>query len=157
MPIYKVFNVSTPKIPLKAYMHFDIFKLYMLDVGLLGAMTNLSATAVIHGNELFQEFRGSIAENSVAQMLAMRDQELYYWSSEGKAELDFIIQRDETIYPVEVKSGESSRKKSLLVYVEKYKPIMSLRCSPMNLKRDGALLNIPFYLFNQLRELLLLA
>ncbi|OGT48434.1 MAG: hypothetical protein A3E82_03815 [Gammaproteobacteria bacterium RIFCSPHIGHO2_12_FULL_38_11] len=147
--IYKVFNISTPKIPLKAYMHFNFFKIYLLDVGLLGAMTNLSAKTVIHGDVLFQEFRGSIAENSVAQMLSIKNQELYYWSSEGKAELDFIIQNDDNIYPVEVKSGESSRKKSLLVYADKYKPVISIRCSPMNLKRDRGILNVPFYLFEQ--------
>lgn len=147
--IYKVFNISTPKIPLKAYVHFDFFKLYLLDVGLLGAMTDLPAKTVIHGNVLFQEFRGSIAENSVAQMLAVQNQELYYWSSEGKAELDFILQKDNAIFPIEVKSGESSRKKSLLIYADKYHPTISIRCSPMNLKQDGAILNLPFYLFDQ--------
>ncbi len=152
--IYKTFSISAPKIPLKAYMHFDIFKIYLLDVGLLGAMTNLSATAVIHGDELFQEFRGSIAENGVAQMLAVDNPELYYWSSEGKAELDFIIQRDNDIYPIEVKSGESLKKKSLLVYINKYKPTLSIRCSPMNLKRDGSILNIPFYLLDQLNQVI---
>ena len=150
--IYKVFNISTPKIPLKAYVHFDVFKLYVLDTGLLGAMANLSATTVIHGNELFQEFRGSMAENSVAQILARHYQDLHYWSSEGKAELDFIIEQDNLIYPVEVKSGESSQKKSLLMYVNKYKPSISIRCSPMNLKHDGAILNMPFYLFEQVND-----
>ncbi len=152
--IYKAFSISTPKMPLKAYVHFDVFKLYLLDVGLLGAMTNLSAATVIHGNELFQEFRGSIAENSVAAILASKNSELYYWSSEGKAELDFIIQHEVDIYPIEVKSGETSHKKSLLVYADKYKPTLSIRCSPMNLKRDGHILNVPFYLMDNLDALI---
>jgi len=150
--IHKTFNISVPKVPIKAYMHFDIFKLYLLDAGLLGAMTNLSVQTVIHGDQLFQEFRGSIAENYVAQVLASDHKELYYWSSEGKAELDFIIQQEQYIYPIEVKSGESSKKRSLLVYTDKYKPRLSIRCSPMNLKHNGAILNVPFYLMDYLNK-----
>ena|SRR3990167_2752747 len=152
--IYKTFNISTPKIPLKAYTHFDIFKLYLSDVGLLGAMTNLSATTLIHGDQLFQEFRGSFIENYVAQVLARLHNELYYWSSDGKAEIDFIIEQDQIIYPIEVKSGISAKKKSLLIYAEKYKSSRLIRCSPMNLKQDGLILNVPLYLMDYFPTLL---
>jgi len=151
--IHKAFNISTPKIPIKAYTHFDIFKLFVVDIGLLGAMSNLSETAIVHGNQLFQEFRGALAENYVAQALVRMHPELYYWSSEGKAELDFVIQQEDLIYPIEVKSGETSKKRSLLVYSDKYKPNLCVRCSPMNLKKDGLILNIPYYLMDRLPKL----
>lgn len=152
--IYKIYQISVPKIPIKAYSHFDFFKLFLLDVGLLGAMTDLSADTLLHGDQLFQEFKGTYGENYVAQVFARYYPELYYWSSEGKAELDFIIQHENHIYPVEVKSGETNKKRSLLVYQSKYDPILSIRVSPLNLKKDGSILNIPFYFLDYIKKLL---
>jgi len=152
--IYKVQLISTPKIPLSAYADMNAFKIYLLDVGLLGAMAHLSAKTLLHDNELFQEFRGAIAENYVAQELVHSQYLLFYWTSEGKAEVDFILEQDEFIYPLEVKSGNSSKKKSLKVYDDIYNPPMLIRCSPMNLKKDGNVLNCPLYLIEELRFLI---
>ena len=152
--IYKVPLISTPKIPLSAYADLNAFKVYLVDVGLLGAMSNLAAKTILHENELFQEFRGAIAENYVAQELIHSRYPLFYWTSEGKAELDFIIEQDGSIYPLEVKSGNSLKKKSLRVYGDTYHPKILIRCSPMNLKKDGAVLNCPLYLIEELRSLI---
>jgi predicted AAA+ superfamily ATPase len=152
--IYKVSLISVPKIPLSAYADLNAFKVYLVDVGLLGAMSNLSAKTILHENELFQEFRGAIAENYVAQELVHSQYPLFYWTSEGKAEVDFILEQDDLIYPLEVKSGNFSKKKSLRVYGDTYHPEMLIRSSPMNLRKDGDVLNCPLYLIEELRTLI---
>lgn len=153
----KVSQISTPKVPLDAYTDPDCFKGYSLDVGLLGAMANISAKALIQENQLLQEFRGSLVENYVAQELACNQYGLYYWVSEGKAEIDFILQSENTIYPLEVKSGTTNKKKSLRVYADKYSPHLLIRTSPMNLKKDDIIFNCPLYLIGQLNRLLVIA
>jgi predicted AAA+ superfamily ATPase len=152
--IYKVPLISTPKIPLSAYADINAFKIYLVDVGLLGAMSHLSAKTILHETELFEEFRGAIAENYVAQELTHSQFPLFYWTSEGKAELDFIIEQDNFIYPIEVKSGNSKKKKSLKVYSDTYQPNLLIRCSPMNLIKNGNILNCPLYLVEKLRSLI---
>ncbi len=152
--IHRVPLISVPKIPLSAYADMNIFKIYLVDVGLLGAMSHLSAKTLLHENELFQEFRGALTENYIAQELVHSQYPLYYWTSEGKAELDFIIEQDEFIYPLEIKSGNSQKKKSLRIYSDTYHPKMLIRSSPMNLKKDGDILNCPLYLIEELRSLL---
>lgn len=152
--IYKVPLVKAPKIPLQAYADVNAFKIYLVDVGLLGAMSQLSAKTILYENELFQEFRGAITENYVAQELVHNHYPLFYWTSEGKAEVDFIIEQDDLIYPLEVKSGYSSKKKSLKVYGDTYQPKILIRTSPMNLKVDGKVLNCPLYLLEELRQVL---
>ncbi len=153
--IHKTSLISTPKIPLSAYADINIFKIYLVDIGLLGAMSNLSAKTLLHENELFQEFRGAIVENYIAQELVHSHYSLFYWTSEGKAELDFIIEQDDFIYPLEVKSGNSSKKKSLRVYSDTYHPQMLIRSSPKNLRKDGDILNCPLYLIERLRSLII--
>lgn len=148
--IYKVSLISTPKIPLSAYADFNAFKIYLVDVGLLGAMSHLSAKTLLHANDLFQEFRGSIAENYIAQELIHSHYQLFYWASEGQAELDFVIEQDDLIYPLEVKSGNSTKKKSLRVYGDAFHPKALIRTSAMNLKKDGDIFNCPLYLIEKL-------
>ncbi len=152
--IYKVPLISTPKIPLSAYADINSFKIYLVDIGLLGAMSNLSAQTLLHDNELFQEFRGALTENYIAQALIHSGYPLFYWTSEGKAELDFILEQEDSIYPLEIKSGTSSKKKSLKVYGDTYHPKLLIRGSPLNLKKDGAILNCPLYLIEILKNLL---
>jgi uncharacterized protein len=152
--IYKVQRIKTAKIPLSAYVDTSAFKIYLVDVGLLGAMAHLSPKTLLEDNALFQEFRGAIAENFVAQELVHSQYLLFYWSSEGKAEVDYIIEQEGYIYPLEVKSGNSSKKKSLKVYGDTYGPKVLLRCSPMNLRQDGDVLNCPFYLIEKMRSLI---
>ncbi len=155
--IHKVYNISTAKFPLKAYTQFEFFKIYLLDVGLLGAQSNLPANILLHGHQLFEEFRGSLVENFVAESLVCYGYDLHFWSSEGKAEVDFILQEEDKIYPFEIKSGNSNKKQSLRVYNEKYQPNLLIRCSPMNLKLDGKILNCPLYLIDKLKRLIKLA
>lgn len=154
--IHRVTQISMPSIPLKAYAHFECFKTYLLDVGLLGAMTDLSAKILIQGDQYFTEFRGSFVENFIAQELICTHQppdNLYYWRSEGKAEIDFILSIDNQIYPLEIKSGNTDKKKSLRVYDDKYQPHQLLRSSPMNLKKDGKIMNCPLYLIHRMGAL----
>lgn len=154
--VYKTYNVSIPKLPLKAYMDFKSFKLFLNDVGLLAAMTDIPIKAILHGDILFTEFKGVLIENYAAQALIQQEYGLYYWTSNNRAEIDFLLQYDNQILPLEIKSGLSSRKKSLLSYKNRYNPKLSIRSSIKNLKLDNDILNIPLYLLCNISKLLLL-
>ena len=145
--IYKSYLARTPKFPLSAYADTHVFKLFLADVGLLGAQSNLSPQVTINGDDLFTEFKGALTENYVAQeLMATKGKELYYWTSSGTAEIDFLLETDHEVYPLEVKAGSSTKKKSLLVYANKYHPSKLTRTSLMNLKHDGDIYNYPLYL-----------
>ena len=150
--VYKSFCIKTPKLPLGGYKDENIFKLYVVDTGLFGAMSNLSARTIVEGNQLFSGFNGAFTENYVAQELiaALSFQgnplrELYYWSYNHSAEVDFIVQYEEDILPLEVKAGTSRKKTSLVIYGEKYKPAVLSRVTQMNFKQDGYTRNYPLY------------
>lgn len=148
--IYKVKEITTPKIPLESYNDQDSFKIYLFDVGLLAAMCRLSPRVILEKNQLFIEFKGSFTENYVAQSLkAANGNFLYYWSSDREAEVDFIVEHDGKLFPLEVKSGTSTKKKSLLVYQEKYQPDSISRSTLMNLNRSGKVYNYPLYLVSR--------
>lgn len=147
--ILKSYNLSTPKLPLPAYGDTNAFKIFMLDIGLLAAMCDLSVSTIVNNNNLFSEFNGAFTENFVAQSLARKQRTLYYWTSGGTAEVDFIIEQDGKIYPLEVKAGASRRKKSIQVYEKRYEPELVLRSSTLNLKHDGKLCNLPLYLISK--------
>lgn len=153
--ILKSYNISTPSVPLKTYANHEIFKTYFLDVGLLGAMSQLSAKALLEGNLLFTEFKGSLTENYIAQALTnILEHQLFYWTSEGRAEVDFIVDIDGSPLPIEVKSGQSTKKKSLLFYCKKYSPKIAIRASLMNITLNDSFLNIPLYAISELPRLL---
>lgn len=150
--VYKSYCIKTPKLPLNAYKNENIFKLYIVDTGLLGALSNLSAKTILEGNTLFSGFNGAFTENYVAQELiaglssqGSLARELYYWSFNHSAEVDFIVQHDENIYPLEVKSGVSRRKTSLVIYGEKFKPPILSRATQMNFKQEKYIRNYPLY------------
>jgi predicted AAA+ superfamily ATPase len=148
--IHKSYLVESPKFPLSAYADNNIFKIFLADVGLLGAQSNLSPQTVIGGDLLFTEFKGALTENYVAQeLIATKYKEPYYWTSEGTAEVDFLIEEDHGIYPLEVKAGASQKKKSLLVYNQKYAPSKLIRATTMNVKHDGNIYNYPLYLISR--------
>lgn len=148
--IHKCYHVETPKFPLSAYASTNQFKIFLGDVGLLGAQSDLSAQTIIEGDQLFTEFKGALTENYVAQELfAARQKDLFYWTSEGTAEIDFLVEQNKEIFPLEVKSGTSQKKKSLLVYDNKYIPSKLFRSSLMNLKHDGKIYNYPLYLVSR--------
>lgn len=149
--IYKSYHMTAPKLPLAGFVEKNAFKVFLLDVGLLSAMSDIPAKMVITTEEgLFSECHGAFTENYVAQELSIQQRPLYYWTSEGKAEIDFIVEQDAKIFPLEVKAGLSRKKKSLLVYNEKYYPQLLLRASLMNLKKDGKVVNLPLYFIAQL-------
>lgn len=150
--VYKCGNIKTPKLPLSGYRKENIFKLYLLDTGLLGAMLNLSARTIVEGNRLFSGYNGAFVENYAAQELMVGPlfedvhlKELYYWTGGSTAEVDFIVFSGEAVYPLEVKAGTSRGKASLKVYGEKYSPPVLSRATLMNFKRDGNLCNYPLY------------
>ncbi len=143
--VIKVYNTHTPKLPLATYRE-DIFKLYLLDVGLLGAMIKVSQRTIVKGNTLFSEFNGAFVENYAAQELVAHGQkDLYYWTSKNQAEVDFVVAIHDQVQPLEVKSGVSKQKKSLRVYGDKYKPQILSRSTLMNFKEDGLIRNYPLY------------
>lgn len=145
--------VETPKFPLSAYADTHVFKIFLLDVGLLGAQSSLSLRTIIEGDQLFMEFKGALTESFVAQKLkAATQQELYYWTSADTAKMDFLLQTDHAIYPLEVKAGESRKKKSLGVFGEKYAPKALYHTTLMSLKADGATTNFPLYMMSLIPE-----
>ena len=141
-----VYNLSTPKKPLLAYTDYSKFKVYLHDVGLLGAMLNITSDLIVTQDQLFKEFNGAFIENFIAQELMFYGEEKqFYWTSRGEAEVDFIIESDKSIYPVEVKSGTNRNLKSLRNYADKYKPDKIFRLSPRNLIKSDDFVNVPLY------------
>jgi len=148
------FNVTTPKLPLAGYSERQKFKIFLLDGGLLAAMLNLSSDIILSVDRIFKEYNGAFIENFVAQELIVQNRkELYYWTSKSDAEIDFIIQNENKIYPLEVKSGFSKNLKSLRSYNEKYKPEFIFRLSPRNFIQSDNFINIPLYAINQIEKL----
>lgn len=142
----KAYRITAPKIPLEAYVESRAYKIFLLDVGLLGAMAHLPPKVIVEGNRLFTEFKGALTENFVAQSLStLFEKRLFYWVNRAEAEVDFVLPIGTELFPLEVKSGESKQKKSLLLYAEKYSPRCILRTSLMNFHQHGNFLNIPLY------------
>ncbi|MDA3938592.1 MAG: AAA family ATPase [Spirochaetia bacterium] len=151
--IYFSHNVNKPHFPLKHYTE-SAFKIYYHDTGLLGAASNLPPKVLLEQNRLFVEFNGALVENFAAQELrVLGAEELYYWTnSQGKAEVDFLIESYPDIFPLEVKAGINLKSKSLQSYNDKYSPNLLIRSSLQNLKRDDKSLNIPLYALSQLNN-----
>lgn len=143
--------IKTSKLPLAAYKDHRTFKIYSLDVGLLGAMSKLDPSIVLQANALFVEFKGALTENFVAQELRQQHfDSLYYWTSSGEAEVDFIISAQQKIYPLEVKSGFDKQKKSLVVYGNKYsgdehQANTLSKATLRNFAHNGKIVNYPLY------------
>jgi len=154
--IYKISRVTKPDMPLMAYQDFNAFKLYILDVGLLGAMSDLDLKSLLEGNSLFEKFKGALTEQYVLQQLiASREVTPYYWSAEkASAEIDFIFQSDMNIVPLEVKAAENLQAKSLKSYCQKYQPKHTIRTSMSDYRQEEWLTNVPLYAINVLPSLL---
>lgn len=145
--ITKVYKVSSPSVPLKAYIDFSAFKLFFLDVGLLGAMSDLDAESILEGNEIFREFKGAFTEQYVLQQLVSDTTYIpyYFGTDSANFEMDFMIQKGKHIVPVEVKAEVSLQAKSLKAYCQKYKPAYAIRFSLRNYQEEEWLVNIPLY------------
>jgi predicted AAA+ superfamily ATPase len=146
--VYKTGRISNPALPLKSYDEFGTFKMFLHDIGLLCAMSGVSEKIILETNSIFKEFKGALAEQFICQELLTIGEEPFYWTVENsQAEIDFLIQRDDKIIPIEVKSGINLQAKSLKVYVEKYNPSIALRVSPANYKTAGCVIDLPIYAF----------
>lgn len=150
----KVFRVTKPALPLKAYEDLSAFKLFMVDVGLLSAITDLDPRTLLTGNELFSEFKGALTEQFVHQQLKMlNDLAVYYWSAErSAAEVDFVIQHNGRIIPLEVKAEENLKAKSLKVLMEKFNPGKAVRISLSDYREQDWLINLPLFAINEVKR-----
>lgn len=154
--IYKVNRITKPAIPLKAYEDFGAFKLFIVDIGLLGAMVNMDVKTLLEGNVLFEEFKGALTEQFVMQQLiTFKEISTYYWSSENAtAEIDILIQFSGKIIPVEVKAEENLKAKSLKVFFGKYSPALSIRTSMSDFRKEEWLVNLPLYALSELTAII---
>lgn len=143
--IYRVYHISKPGMPLSAYQEADAFKVYACDCGLLRRMARLPASVVTDPIANYTEFKGAMAENAVLQsiMTLMDDQVPCYWTSDRKAEVEFVIQWGEQIIPIEVKAEDNISGNSLSEYNKKYNPKYRIRYSMLNLQFNGGLISCP--------------
>ena len=153
--VYKVSRVSGAGIPLKAYEDLKAFKLFAVDIGLLGCMTGLRQSTLLDGNDLFTEFKGALTEQYVCQQLkTMDDLGLYYYTNDrNSCEIDFIVDTGEQIIPVEVKAEVNLKAKSLKTYHEKFSPKISVRTSMADFKKENWLVNVPLYAIEQFTDI----
>lgn len=152
--VHKVSRVNAAGIPLKAYEDLKAFKLFILDVGLLGCMTGLRQRTLLDGNDLFVEFKDALTEQYVCQQLkTIEDLGVYYYTNDrGSCEVDFVVDTREQIFPVEVKAEVNLKAKSLKTYVEKYSPEFSVRTSMADYKKQDWLVNLPLYAIEQITK-----
>ncbi|WP_195592105.1 ATP-binding protein [Bacteroides thetaiotaomicron] len=145
--IYKVSRVKKAGIPLSAYEDFSAFKLFLLDTGLMGAMSGLPPQALLEGNVLFSDYKGAITEQYVLQQLkSVKGLSIYYWSSDtSRGELDFLLQKDVSVIPVEVKAEENLQSKSLRFFVEKNAGLHGVRFSMSDYREQEWMINYPLY------------
>lgn len=145
--VHKVYRVTAPSIPLKAYEDLKAFKLFLADVGLLGCMVRLNQSVLLNGNELFKEFKGALTEQYVLQQLkTVKGVDTYYWTNDrGNAEIDFLIDTGNEVVPIEVKAETNLKAKSLKTFCEKYNPKMAIRTSMTDYKQEDWLLNLPLW------------
>jgi len=145
--IYKIQRTKKSNVPLAAYSDLGIFKLYIIDIGLLGALGNLNARILVENDSLFNEFKGALTEQYVLQeLIQMKKNQVHYWSNDsGSAEIDFIFEQDSKIIPLEVKASENLQAKSLKTFSLKYPEIHCYRTSLSDYREESWLTNIPLY------------
>lgn len=150
--VYKIERVKGGGIPLKAYVDQKAFKLFVVDVGLLGCMTGLSPKILLDGNDLFTEFKGALTEQYVCQQLkTLENLSIYYYTNDrGSCEVDFVVDTGERTVPVEVKAEVNLKAKSLKTYYEKYQPEISIRTSMADYRPEEWLMNLPLYAIEEI-------
>ena len=153
--IHKVSRVNAAGIPLRAYEDLKAFKLFVVDVGLLGCMAGLRQRTLLDGNDLFVEFKGALTEQYVCQQLkTIEDLDVFYYTNDrGSCEVDFVVDTGEQIIPVEVKAEVNLRAKSLKTYKEKFSPEVSVRTSMAGYKKEEWLVNLPLYAIDQITKI----
>ena len=145
--IHKIHRINKPNLPITAYKDLKAFKLFISDVGLLSCLSGLNSKSLISGNKLFTEFKGSLTEQYVLQQLVtMKNTNTYYYTNErNNAEIDFVVDNGEQIIPIEVKAETNLMAKSLKAYRDKFSPIISIRISMADYKKEEGLINLPLY------------
>lgn len=153
--LYKITRINNATLPLEGFEDPDAYKLFMLDVGLLGAQSGLDARTLIDGNAIFTQYKGALTEQYALQQLLYNDEiKIHYWASDkGTAEVDFVVQLGGKAIPVEVKAEENLKAKSLKSFNEKYKPELSIRTSMSNFRAEENLTNLPLYAISVLSKL----
>ena len=153
--VHKVGRVNATGIPLRAYEDLKAFKLFVVDVGLLGCMAGLRERTLLDGSALFAEFKGALTEQYVCQQLkTIEDLDVYYYTNDrGSSEVDFIVDTGGQIVPVEVKAEVNLRAKSLKTYREKFSPEVSVRTSMSDYKKEEWLVNLPLYAIDQINKI----
>ena len=146
--IHKVSRVTKPGLPLKAYEDLKAFKIFMLDIGLLGCITGISQKILLDGDELFTEFKGALTEQYVLQQLkTKKNMGIYYYTNDrGSCEIDFLLDDGENVIPVEVKAELNLKAKSFRTYMEKYKPEKALRISMTDYNKHEDFVDLPLYM-----------
>ncbi len=143
--VSQVYKVEQIKKPLENYRDIDAFKIYVSDLGLLAAKKDLAANDVLYMVEELNDFKGGMAENYVNVQLTINGYQTYYWESKRGAEIDFVIQREGKLIPIEVKSADNARAKSLKVYMETYKPDYAIKLSAKNFGSRDGVKTVPLY------------
>lgn len=153
--IHRVNLCSKPSLPLSAYNDISAFKIYSLDVGLLRQQSKLAPSAIAEGNRLLTEFKGALTENYILTSLIREFGDTpHYWTSGNMAEIDFILQVENDIIPIEVKANENVTGKSITRYRKEFSPKLSIRYSLKNLKQDDGLINIPLFLADITKQII---
>ena len=153
--VHKIGRINKAGIPLRAYEDLKAFKLFIVDVGLLGCMAGLQPSTLLDGNALFVEFKGALTEQYVCQQLkTVENLDVYYYTNDrSSCEIDFIVDTGEQIIPVEVKAEVNLRAKSLKSYHEKFKPKISVRASMADYKEEEWIMNLPLYMIDQIKNM----
>lgn len=153
--IYRIYCCTKQALPIKAYDDLSAFKIYSLDVGLLRRLSGLAPSAIAEGNRLLVEFKGALTENYVLESLIRQFENIpRYWTSGNRAEIDFLLQIENDLIPVEVKADENVTGKSLTFYRKEFAPALSLRFSLKNLKQEDGLINIPLFMSDLTHKLI---
>ena len=144
--VYKVNRTKSGEMPLSAFEDFGSFKLFMLDVGLMCAMNKIPSDAILLGNDIFSTYRGAMTEQYVCQQLMREADFIYYWSADNsRGEIDFLIQKDNRIIPIEVKAEENLKAKSLSAFVARYPSLHAVRLSMSDYREQDWMTNVPLY------------
>lgn len=152
--VHKVSRITEPNMPLKAFEDVSAYKLFLLDVGLLGAMNDLDSRSLLENDKLFNDYNGAVTEQYVLQEFkTIGDLPVFYWAS-NRAELDFLIQYQNNIIPVEAKATINLQAKSLKSFRQKYEPKISIRTSLADFEENAGLFNIPLYDIENVKEII---
>lgn len=154
--VHKVHRINIPNLPLKAYEDIKAFKLFIVDVGLLGCMVGLGQQTLLDGNDLFKKFKGAFTEQYVLQQLVtLTDISIYYYTNDrNSCEIDFLIDNGQQVIPMEVKAEINLKAKSLKTYRDKYNPQLSVRTSMADYKKEGNLINVPLYAITEVKKVI---